>query len=60
MQAASIVELVDEQLTTKRDFKEIVITLKSVIRELELRLTIKLSAIVAVGIGIVAVLVKLL
>ncbi len=49
VQAETIAELVNEQLATKRDLKE-----------LELRLTIKLGAIVTAGIVIVATLVKLL
>jgi hypothetical protein len=48
-QAEALAKLVDERLTTKQD-----------LRELELRLTIRLGTIVATGIAIVATLVKLL
>ena len=41
--------LIDEQLATKRDLKE-----------LELRLTVRLGAMMVVAIGVVATLVKLL
>ena len=47
-QAEALKELVDEKLATKRDLKE-----------LELRLTVKLGAIMAAGIAAVAAIVKL-
>ncbi|MBF0566553.1 MAG: DUF1640 domain-containing protein [Nitrospirae bacterium] len=49
IQAETLSEIVEERLTTKRDLKE-----------LELRLTVRLGAIMAAGIVIAAVLVKLL
>lgn len=48
-QAEALKDLVDEQLATKRDLKE-----------LELRLTVKLGAIITTGIAVVAAIVKLL
>ena len=49
VQTEAISELIDEKLATKQD-----------LRELELRMTIRLGAIQAAGIAIVAALVKLL
>ena len=49
VQAEAIADLVDEKLATKRDLKE-----------LEMRLTIKLGTMLVVAIGIFATLVKLL
>jgi hypothetical protein len=47
-------------LATKRDLKDLELVLRSELRELELRLTLKLGAMTAASIGIVAALVKLL
>ena len=60
VQADAPVKLIDERLATKRDMEELRAATKHDLRELELRLTVRLGAIVAAGIGIVAVLVKLL
>jgi len=49
VQTEAIAELIDERLATKQD-----------LRELEMRMTIRLGAIQAAGIAIVAALVKLL
>lgn len=48
-QAEALVEIIDEQLATKRDLKE-----------MEIRLTIRLGAMMTAAIIIVATLVKLL
>ncbi len=48
------------EVSLKRDIKELDNTHKSDMREMEMRLTIKLGAIAATGIVIVAALVKLL
>ncbi|MCH8841478.1 MAG: DUF1640 domain-containing protein [SAR324 cluster bacterium] len=47
--AQALADLVNDKLATKQD-----------LRELELRMTVRLGAIVTVGIGVVAVLVKIL
>ena len=71
VQAEAIAELVNEQLATKRDLKELETALKRDLAELEtalkrdmkeqeLRLTVRLGAIVTAAVGVVAVLVKLL
>ncbi|MCH9046610.1 MAG: DUF1640 domain-containing protein [SAR324 cluster bacterium] len=71
VQAEAIAELVNEQLATKRDLKELETTLqrdlaeletalKREIKELELRLTVRLGAMFVAAVGVVAVLVKLL
>lgn len=71
VQAEYLAELVDEQLATKKDFKELEVSLKRDIKELnlahkhdmkelEIRLTIRLGAMMTAGIVIVATLVKLL
>ncbi len=56
VQAEALAEVVDEKLATKDDIRE----LKRDLKELELRLVIKLGAMFAVAITIVAALVKLL
>ncbi|MBI5185168.1 MAG: DUF1640 domain-containing protein [Nitrospinae bacterium] len=65
--AASQAELIDERLATKYDLKELdnahkkdIAELRRDIKEMEMRLTIKLGAIVTTGIVIVTALVKLL
>lgn len=71
VQAEAIAELVNEQLATKRDLKELEVALKRdlkelevalrhEIKELEMRLTIRLGVMLTAGIAIVAILVKLL
>ena len=49
MHAQALAELLNDKLATKQD-----------LRELELRMTVRLGAIVTVGIGVEAVLVKIL
>ena len=49
VQAETFAEIIDDQLTTKQDLKE-----------LELRLTVRLGAMMATSIAVVATLVKLL
>jgi len=53
VQAEALAEMVNETLTTKRDFKELEMRLKH-------DLTIRLGAMLTAGIAIVATLVKLL
>jgi len=60
VQAETLAELLDEQLTTKKDLKELEIALKRDIKELELRLTVRLGVMMAASIAIIAALVKLL
>jgi len=67
VQAEALAEVIDEKLSTKRDLKELETKLRSDIldvrrdmKELEMRMLIRLGAIQAAGIGIVAALVKLL
>ncbi|MBM2813720.1 MAG: hypothetical protein HW421_482 [Ignavibacteria bacterium] len=60
VQAQAIVELIEDKIATKRDLKELETTLQRDIKELELRMIIKLGALLAMSIAIVAVLVKLL
>ncbi|MBF0472939.1 MAG: DUF1640 domain-containing protein [Nitrospirae bacterium] len=63
VQAQAIAELVDERLVTRGyldvRLKELETSLKHDIKEMELRMTIKLGAIMTTGVAIVAVLVKL-
>ncbi len=65
--ASTQAELIDERLATKhdimlvkQDIKELETALKRDMKEMELRMTIKLGAITTTGIIIVAALVKLL
>lgn len=52
--------LIDEKLATKNDLKATKDDLKRELRELELRLTIRIGSMLAVAIGVVVTLVKLL
>ena len=54
--AEALAEIVDERLATKQD----ILDLKRDMKEMEMRLTIRLGAMLTAGIVIVAVLVKLL
>lgn len=64
MQAETLKEILDENIATKRDLKEIETALRRDIKEMELRLkhdlTLRLGGMLVVGIGVVAILVKLL
>lgn len=60
VQTEVISVLIDEKLATKQDMKELEVCLKRDLKELELRMLIRLGAIQAAGIAIVAALVKLL
>ena len=60
VQAEALAEMVNETLATKRDLKELEVTLRHDIKELEMHLTIRLGAMLTVAIVIVATLVKLL
>lgn len=56
IQAEALAEIIDEKLATKQDIGD----LRRDMKEMEMRMTIRLGAIQAVGIVIVAALVKLL
>ena len=58
--ARSQATLIDEKLATKQDLKELEARLHHDMKELELRLTIRLGSMMVVAIGVVAALVKLL
>ena len=67
VQAETLAELLDDQLATKRDIKELEVKITEVesclkrdIKELEMRLTIRLGVMMAASIAIIAALVKLL
>ena len=60
VQAETIAGLINEELTTKRDLAEMEQRLDSRLKELEYKLTIKLGAMMAASIAIIAALVKLL
>lgn len=66
-QAEALAEIIDERLATKqdilmlkKDMKELETLLRHDMKEMELRLTIRLGAMMAASIAIVAALVKLL
>lgn len=66
-QAETFASLIDEQLATKRDLKELEMALRREIedvrrdmKEMEMRIIIKLGAMMAASIAVVATLVKLL
>ena len=50
----------DEKLATKQDLEALESRLKRDMREMELRLTLRLGSMMVVAIGVVAALVKLL
>ena len=56
IQAEALAEIIDEKLATKQDIRD----LRRDMKEMEMRMIIRLGAIQAVGIAIVAALVKLL
>ena len=58
--ARSQATLIDEKLATKQDLKEMEARLCRDMKELELRLTLRLGSMMVVAIGVVAALVKLL
>ena len=58
--ARSQATLIDEKLATKQGLKELEALLRRDMKELELRLTIRLGSMMVVAIGAVAALVKLL
>ncbi len=60
VQAEAMAELVEERLATKQDLKEIEVSLKYEIKEMEMRMTIRLGGMIVLAIGVVATLVKLL
>ena len=58
--AQSQATLIDEKLATKQDLKELEMNLRREMKELELRLTVRLGSMMVVAVGVVAALVKLL
>ena len=60
VQAEAIAELIDNNIATKRDIEELRKDLLVETKQLENRMTIKLGTIMALSVGIVAALVKLL
>jgi hypothetical protein len=59
-QTALLMDVIAGELATKRDIEMLRADIKHDMKELELRLTIKLGAMLALAIGAVATLVKLL
>lgn len=58
--AEALAAIAADELATKRDLAEGLAGIRSEIRETELRLTIKVGAMVAAAVAIVAALIKLL
>ena len=58
--ARSQAALIDDNLATKQDLKEMEPAARQDLKELELRLTIRLGSMIVVAVGVVAALVKLL
>jgi hypothetical protein len=56
VQAETIANLIDSQLATKRDLKELEEHLQNRISEVEYKLTIRLGAMMAVSIALIAAL----
>lgn len=60
VQTQAIREVIEEQLATKRDLKDLETSLEGKLRDFEYRLTIRLGAMIAAAVATVATLVKLL
>lgn len=60
VQTQAIREVIEEQLATKRDLKDLETSLETKLRDLEYRLTIRLGTMIAAAVATVAALVKLL
>ena len=60
VQAEALAEIIEERLATKRDLKDLEGVLVRDLKELEMRLTIKLGTMLVIAIGIFATLMKLL
>lgn len=60
VQAEAFAEIIEERLATKQDLKELENTLRRDMKELEMRLTLRLGGMMAAAIAVVATLVKLL
>ncbi len=60
VQAETLVALVEDRLATKQDLKRLESKLERDLKELEMRLVICIGALVAVAVGAVATLVKIL
>ena len=59
VQAEALREIMENNLATKSDLKEVETKLEAKIRELEYRFTIKMGAMCALTIGILAAVIKL-
>lgn len=53
-------EVIEDNIATKRDLKELETSVKRDMRDLEYRLTIRLGSMMVVAVGIIAALVKVL
>jgi hypothetical protein len=58
-QAREMAKVIDEKLATKKDLKALEIAVRNDIKELELRLIIKMGAMVTVITGLMTTLIKL-
>jgi len=60
VQAETLVALIEDRLATKQDLKELGISLERNLKELEMRLVIRLGGLLVMAVGAVATLVKIL
>ena len=60
VQAETLASLIEDRLATRQDLFEVERALKRELKELELRLVIRLGGLLVVAVGAVAALVKLL
>lgn len=60
VQTQAIREVIEDQLATKRDLKDLETSLEAKLRDLEYRLTIRLGAMITAAVATIAALVKLL
>ena len=59
-QAETLASLIEDRLATKQDLFDVEVALKRELKELELRLVIRLGSLLVVAVGAVAALVKIL
>lgn len=59
VQAEALAEIVEDQLATKHDLKELELALRRDIKELELRLTLRFGIMLAAAVTILAAIIKL-
>lgn len=58
--AQTLAQLIEGELATKRDLKELEIALRHELKEMESRITLRLGGLIVAGMGVLAVLMRIL